>query len=296
MIKKVLLILLLLLLINFIFAGTVGTLPSHQESMESKIKKILKERVDKYGTQFGIVVGIVNEKGSKVINYGKLSRDSSQNVDGSTLFELGSVTKLFSATLLADMVERNEVNLNDPIEKFLPKSIKVPTKDGKKITLLHLVTHTSGLPNTPDNSSRQDDKPGYVGYTKQQLYDFLSNHTLTGGIGSRVQYSNLGMGLLGHILTLRSGIPYEAMVIKRICEPLEMHSTRRKLSPELRKRLAEGKYLDGQVSKHWQIPSLLAGAGGFRSTANDMLKFLAANMGVIKSPLLTAMQKTHMGQ
>ena len=270
MIKKIILILILLLLVSFTVAGEVGTLSAQDESMESKIKKILKERADKYGNQFGIVVGIVNEKGSKVIRYGKLGRDGNQEVNGSTVFELCSVTKIFTAVLLADMVERGEVNLNDPIEKFLPKSIKVPTKNGKKITPLHLATHTSGLPNTPDNSSLQDDKPGYVGYTEQQLYDFLSNYTLTGDIGSRVQYSNLGMGLLGHILTLKSGMPYEAMVIKRICRPLKMNSTRRKLSPELRKRLAVGQYLNGQVTKNWRIPPLLAGAGSFRSTTDDM--------------------------
>jgi CubicO group peptidase (beta-lactamase class C family) len=257
--------------------------------------EVVKERVDKYENRFGIVVGIINQEGSKILSYGKLSKDGPE-VDGDTVFELCSVTKVFTAILLADMVERGEVGLNDPIDKYLPGPVKVPTWNGKKITLLHLATHTSGLPNTPDISSPRENKPGYVDFSVEQLYDFLSNYTLTQEIGSKYQYSNLGMGLLGHVLSLRTGKPYRTLVIERICQPLGMKSSRFKLSPALRSCLAQGQYLDGQVAHKHQIPSLLSGAGGLRSTANDMLKFLAANIGLLKSPLYTAMQKTHTGQ
>jgi CubicO group peptidase (beta-lactamase class C family) len=257
--------------------------------------EVVKGRVDKYEKRFGIVVGIINQEGSKILSYGKLSKDGPE-VDGDTVFELCSVTKVFTAILLADMVERGEVGLNDPIDKYLPESVKIPTWNGKKITLLHLATHTSGLPNTPKISSPRENKPGYVDYSVDQLYDFLSNYTLTREIGSKYQYSNLGMGLLGHVLSLRAGKPYRALIIERICQPLGMKSSRFKLSTALRSRLAQGHYLDGQVPHKHQIPPLLSGAGGLRSTANDMLKFLAANIGLLKPPLYTAMQKTHAGQ
>lgn len=278
-----------------VFTIPHSLLPAQSESMESKIMEVIKERVDKYGKRFGIVVGIINQEGSKILNYGKLSKDGPE-VDGDTVFELCSVTKVFTAILLADMVERGEVGLNDPIDKYLPQSVKVPTWNGKKITLLHLATHTSGLPNSAQKSSPRDNKPGYVDFSVDQLYDFLSNCTLTREIGGKYQYSNLGMGLLGHVLSLRAGEPYRTLIIKRICQPLEMKSSRFKLSPALQSRLAQGQYLDGQVPHKHQIPPLLSGAGGLRSTANDMLKFLAANMGLLKSPLYTAMQKTHAGQ
>ncbi|UCH96397.1 MAG: beta-lactamase family protein, partial [Candidatus Aminicenantes bacterium] len=289
------LILVFMSVLVLMFAIPRAPLTSQGESIEPRIMEVVKERVDKYGKRFGIVVGIVNEKGSKILSYGKLSKDGPE-VGGDTVFELCSVTKVFTAILLADMVERGEVGLNDPIDKYLPGSVKVPTWNGKKITLLHLATHTSGLPNTHRTSSPRDDKPGYVDYTADQLYDFLSNYTLTREIGSKYQYSNLGMGLLGHVLSLRAGIPYRTLVIKRICQPLGMKSSRFKLSPGLRSRLAQGQYLDGQVAHKHQIPPLLSGAGGLRSTANDMLKFLAANIGLLKSPLYTTMQKTHVGQ
>jgi len=278
-----------------VFTIPYSLLTAQSESLESRIMEVVKERVDKYEKRFGIVVGIINQKGSKIISYGKLSKDGPE-VDGETVFELCSVTKVFTAILLADMVERGEVGLNDPIDKYLPKSVKVPTRNGEKITLFHLATHTSGLPSTPQIPSPRDDKPGYVDFSVDQLYDFLSNYTLTGEIGGKYQYSNLGMGLLGHVLSLRAGKPYRTLIIERICQPLEMKSSRFKLSPVLQSRLAQGQYLDGQVAHKHQIPLLLSGAGGLRSTANDMLKFLAANIGLLKSPLYTAMQKTHAGQ
>lgn len=284
-----------LFVLVLVFTIPHSLLPAQSESMESRIMEVVKERVDKYEKRFGIVVGIINQEGSKILSYGKLSKDGPE-VDGDTVFELCSVTKVFTAILLADMVERGEVGLNDPIDKYLPQSVKVPTRNGEKITLLHLATHTSGLPSTPRKSSPRDDKPGYVDFSVDQLYDFLSNSTLTGEIGSKYQYSNLGMGLLGHVLSLRAGEPYRTLVIKRICQPLGMKSSRFELSPALQSRLARGQYLDGQVAHKHQIPPLLSGAGGLRSTANDMLKFLAANIGLLKSPLYTAMQKTHTGQ
>lgn len=289
MVKKVSIIF-LLLFVHFSAVEVRG----YEEPLEAKIQSIIKERVDKYNQDFGIVVGIVSEKGSKIIGYGKLNKKGSRDVDGNTLFELGSITKTFTAVLLADMVERGELGLDDPIDKFLPGSVKPPTWNGKKITLLDLATHTSGLPNTPDNSVKpQDDMPGYENYSEQQLYDFLSHYTLTRAIGSKVEYSNMGMGLLGHILSLKAGLPYDELVIRRICAPLGMNSTLRALPKGLRERMAVGRYLDGQESKGWEMPPVFAGAGGLRSTAGDMIKYLAANLGLLKSPLSAAMQKTH---
>lgn len=266
-----------------------------ENPVEAKIRSIIKERVDKYHRNFGIVVGIVSKKGNQIFSYGKTGKGSPRDVDGDTVFELGSVTKTFTATLLADMVERGELDLDDPIDRFLPGSVKVPTRNGKKIKLIDLATHTSGLPSIPGNSKSRDNIPGYEGYTEQQLFDFLSTYTLTRDIGSKFEYSNMGMGLLGHILSLKTGRPFDELVLERICIPLKMDSTRRELSSELRERQAEGYYLDGQKSKGGRMPPVFAGAGGMRSTANDMLKFLAANMGLIESPILSAFQKTHEG-
>src|SRR5262249_5931730 len=216
-------------------------------------------------------------------------------VNGDSVFEIGSVTKVFTAILLADMVERGEVSLNDPISKYLPESVKTPTRDGKEITLRDLSTQTSGLPRMPNNLSPKDAQNPYADYSVEQMYAFLSNYTLTRDIGAKYEYSNVGVGLLGHILALRAGMDYETLVRTRIAQPLTMDNTRIKLTPEMQARLAKGHNVALKPVANWDLPTL-AGAGALRSTANDLLKFIEANIGLSKSPLLAAMQKTHQPQ
>lgn len=260
---------------------------------QTEVERILQERVDKYKKSVGLIVGLVNDQRSKIISYGKLSQDHNQKPDGNTVFEIGSITKVFTSLLLSDMIERKELRLSDPITNFLPKSVKVPTKDGKEITLLHLATHTSGLPRLPSNFAPKNINNPYADYTVQQMYEFLSNYTLTRDIGAKYEYSNLGSGLLGHILALKAGTDFETLVVTRICGPLKMNSTRIKLSTELQTRMATGHDQTGKTVMNWDIPTL-SGAGALRSTANDMLNFVAANLSLTKSDLSPAMQKTHL--
>ena len=270
-------------------------LPARADVTDEEVKSILQDRIERAKKSVGIVVGLVDDKGVRVITYGKPGEDSKQTLDGNSVFEIGSVTKVFTATLLADMVERGEVSLNDPISKYLPKTVKTPTRDGKEITLLDLSTQTSGLPRLPTNFAPKDPKNPYADYSIDQLYAFLSGYTLTRGIGEKYEYSNLGVGLLGHILALRAGMDYETLVRKRICEPLKMADTKIKLTPELQARLATGHNPMLKPVTNWDLPTL-AGAGALRSTVNDMLKFVAANLGLKKSPLLAAMEKAQQSQ
>lgn len=256
------------------------------------IRGILQDSIDTKKQSVGIVVGVVDKDGSRVVGYGKLAQDRKQEPDGDTVFEIGSITKAFTAILLQDMVERGEVSLDDPISKYLPKSVKVPTRDGKEITLLHLATHTSGLSRLPDNMNPADLSNPYADYTIEQMYDFLSRYSLPRAIGAEYEYSNLGVGLLGHVLALRAGTDYESLVKQRILGPLGMSSTGINLSPELRARLAQGHDTAGRPASNWDLPTL-AGAGALRSTANDLLRFVAANLELTKTPLAPVLQKTH---
>lgn len=265
------------------------------ELTDDQIKSILRERIDVAKKSVGIVVGLIDDKGTRIVSYGKPGQDSTQTVNGDSVFEIGSATKVFTATLLADMVERGEVNLNDPISKYLPKSVKTPTRDGKEITLLNLSSQTSGLPRMPGNFAPKDQTNPYADYSVEQMYAFLSSYTLTRDPGAQYLYSNLGVGLLGHILTLRAGTDYETLVRTRMCQPLKMESTRIKLTSEMQARLATGHNPALKPVANWDLPTL-AGAGALRSTANDLLKFVAANLGLINSPLAAAMQRTHRPQ
>jgi CubicO group peptidase (beta-lactamase class C family) len=126
------------------------------------------------------------------------------------------------------------------------------------------------------------------------MYDFLGNCALSREPGEKYEYSNLGMGLAGHILSLKAGTNYEELVVNQICEPLKMKSTRITLDKEMGERLARG-HVGSVVVKNWDL-SALVGAGALRSTANDMLKYVEANMSPANSPLGQAMQKTHLAQ
>jgi CubicO group peptidase (beta-lactamase class C family) len=259
---------------------------------DSEIKAALHQRVGPAGPIPGIVVGILDQSGSRIFSAGKLGRPNQRAADGDTVFEIGSITKVFTALLLSDMTGRGEIKLDDPISIYLPKSVKVPERNGRAITLLDLATHTSGLPRMPDNFAPKDPENPYADYTVGQMYDFLSHYALTRDIGAEYEYSNIGAGLLGHILALKAGTNYEALVLQRICRPLGMTNTQIALSPDLKARLATGHNSAGQPVANWDIPAL-SGAGALRSTANDLLKFLAANLNPPKSNLGAAMQLTH---
>ena len=247
---------------------------------DAEIRKILADRIDVQKQADAIVVGVIDSSGRRLIAYG--------GVDGDTLFEIGSATKVFTSLLLADAVQRGEVALTDPVSKFLPAGVKVPERGGKKITLADLATHTSGLPRLPTNFAPKDMSNPYADYTVQQLYDFLSHYELPRDIGAQYEYSNLGAGLLGHALALRAKMSYEALVRTRILDPLKMKSTAITLSDALQKRLAAGHDPRGGIARNWDVPTL-AGAGALRSSANDLLEFLSAELGLTKSPLASAM-------
>jgi serine-type D-Ala-D-Ala carboxypeptidase/endopeptidase len=186
------------------------------------------------------------------------------------------------------MVQRGEVALSDSAAKYLPPNVKMPERGGRSIALVDLSTHTSGLPRLPSNLELKDPANPYATYSADQLYRFLSSYTLTRDIGSQYEYSNLGGGLLGHILSLRAGIAYEPLVRSRILEPLHMSSTGIALSAEMRQRMAVGHDNKLESVPNWDFLAL-AGAGALRSTANDMLTFLAAELGSTKTPLAPAM-------
>ncbi|MDD5679353.1 MAG: serine hydrolase [Kiritimatiellae bacterium] len=278
------------LIVALLFLWAVPILDAGENTpADAAIEGILRERIDAAKQGVGIVVGLVDEKGQQIICFGKLSRDSDRMVDGNTVFEIGSATKVFSGLLLADEVERGEMKLDDPISKYLPPAVKVSTRNGRQITLLDLATHASGLPRMPDNFAPRDANNPYADYTVEQMYAFISGYTLPRDIGAAYEYSNLGAGLLGHIIARKAGADYESLVRERICGPLGMTNTQVVLSPALKARLATGHNPAREPVPNWTLPTL-AGAGALRSTANDMLKFIAGNLGLTQSTLQPAMQ------
>ena len=277
-----------LLVLALTMASAAQPRPASSVLSDEEIRKILVERIDVQHQSVGIVVGVVTPEGHRIVSYGHLAQGDPRTLNGDTIFEIGSATKVFTSLLLADMVQHGQVALDDPVSKYLPKTVKMPQRNGRSITLVDLATHTSGLPRLPDNMTSKDPGNPYADYTVDQLYQFLSSYELKRDIGSQYEYSNLGGGLLGHVLALRAGTDYQSLVISRICDPLDMRSTRITLTPEMKARLAVGHDVGMEAVENWDLPTL-AGAGALRSTANDLLKFLAANLGYVRSPLAPAM-------
>jgi CubicO group peptidase (beta-lactamase class C family) len=263
-----------------------------------EIHEILVRRIDQQKQAVGIVVGVIEPAGRRVVAYGNLAHGDPRPLDGDTIFEIGSVSKVFTSLLLADMVNRKEVTLDGPAVKYLPENVKMPERSGKSITLLDLSTHSSGLPRDPSNLKLNlahgaiDAANPFAYCSVDDLHQFLSGYMLPRDPGSEFEYSNIGAGLLGRILTCRAGTDYESLIRIRITEPLSMSDTGITLSPSMRQRMASGHRanLAAVASKDWDPSHALTGAGALRSSANDMLTFLEAFLGYRESPLAPAMK------
>jgi D-alanyl-D-alanine-carboxypeptidase/D-alanyl-D-alanine-endopeptidase len=289
--------------------------PSLQKKIEEqkifkitdKLKETIQSLVNNNKTNAAIVVGLVDPNGTQFYGYGNMSNANPITVDKDTIFAIGSITKVFTTILLADMVNSGLVNLDDPIEKYFPPSVKAPTYNGQKIILENLATHTSGLPEFPgshcvSNFNGTDDEDSLQtrlffiecdkNYTFDQLYQDLSNTTLTSEPGSKFEYSTFGISLLGHILALKSGISYDRLLEERILNVLGMNSTSIVLSDAQKSRLAIG-HLNGQELPFWNTSRPIAPAGGLHSSVADMLKFASANLGLIDTKINTAMKESH---
>jgi len=258
-----------------------------------EIEKLLRERVNSERNQTSIVVAVVDEQGTKFFSYGKTAKQATAALSNeNTVFEIGSITKVFTGILLAEAVKRGEVKLEDPISKCLPENVTTPKFNGKEITLLHLISHTSGLPFKPDNLNPSNFENPYADYTVKQMYEFLGKYQLTHNPGSNFEYSNLGVGLLGHILSLRTKTTYENLVKTRILRPLGMNHTAITLTPKMKANLAVGYNEDGDQTSNWDLPTL-AGAGALHSTASDMAKFISANLGFITTSISPSLVEAH---
>ncbi len=269
---------------------TIATLaPAFGATIPESVKEVVRNRVD--NGQASMVIALVDADGVDYFAYGKTALDGGTTPDENTVYEIGSITKVFTAILLVDMKNRGEVALDDPIGKYLPEGAKSPQRDGKSITLERLSEQTSGLPRMPTNFRPKDPGNPFADYTPEQLYAFLSGYELKRGIGERFEYSNVGVGLLGNLLERASGKSYEQLTVERIADVLGMPDTRVVFTEGMTQRLAPG-YIGTNRSQNWDLPTL-AGAGALRSTAKDMVTFIQANLGLVETPLRAAMDETH---
>lgn len=229
------------------------------------------------GETVGVVIGLAAPDGVVYFSHHREAKGDPREFDAHTIFEIGSITKVFTAMLLVDTARRGEVRLDDRVDRFLPDSVAESLAKRPPITLLDLATHRSGLPRMPDNFDPADAENPYADYSAEKLYEFLRSWAAANDRDRDFEYSNVGTGLLGHALTRATGKSYETLLRDRIADPLGMADTRIELTDEQKKRLAAG-HLDDKQVKGWTLDALV-GAGGVRSTVSDMIRFVSAFLG-----------------
>jgi len=271
-----------------VVAVATSSLPVHAApTIPSDVKDCVKAIVDE-GICPGIVIGLLDESGPTFWAYGDMTYDG-KPVDRKTIFEIGSISKAYTATLLCQLVKEGKCQLDDPIQEYLPDGVTAPTRGGKSITLRHLASHRSGLPRMPDNFAPADPNDPFVDYTPKRMYDFLQSVELKRDIGSEYEYSNYATGLLGSLLARIDGKDsYEQLLVERLAKPLELSDTRLTLDDKQSKRFADG-HANGRKVDHWGF-NALAGCGAINSTARDVLRFVYFNLGMKDCELSDAMK------
>lgn len=206
--------------------------------------------------------------------------------DDTTRFEIGSITKVLTVLAAQCLVGQGTWRWSDAVWPLLPTDIRPGTDDGT--TLDMLATHTAGLPRLPDSWLARLDSAAdpYAALTPTDVFAaYASGEGRTPWARAKEDYSNLGMGLLGHLMERRTGETYDALVQRLILRPLGMTNTSIALTPEQARQLVPGRDPDGKVSAPWTFGAL-AGAGAYRSTIEDMVTLLRAAVDMTPVPHL----------
>lgn len=294
--------------------GSAGSSSAEEAEEEDPVQRVLRERVDEYGQTVGVVAGIIRGINRYVYAHGTLNRGTIRRVSGMTVFEIGQLSSLYTTAMLSLMVQRGDVNLTDEVSAYLPEMVTVPTTPaGNPILIEHLATHTSGLPRLPDNLVSEDPADPLKGYSVELMYAFLGRYAEAQRDGyefpfdfedpdgegtldregeersdtpgrdepeDRYAYSDLGMGLLGHVLERAADESYDVLIRELLGDPLKLANTANASTPSMRTYLATG-HDDGRRPVPAWSDTTLVGGTGLRSNLLDMMTLVSASMGII---------------
>jgi serine-type D-Ala-D-Ala carboxypeptidase/endopeptidase len=264
--------------------------------------KNLEESIDKEanlyiqeGNSIGLVIGVVKNGKTFIKGYGTIKKEKQILPDSLSIFELASTSKLFTTSTLQLLVDKGQLKLDDKIQTILTDKVKISSL-GQNTTLLHLATHLSGFPSLPNSfiAKMNDEKNPYKDLVTKDIYDYLRTCEGKQAEGN-FEYSNFGMGLLGHLLELKSGTKYEILVTKKLLGPLQMKNTFVTLDSINKKSIVEGYDENGNPSPIW-TDNVLTGAGSFLSNASDMIKFIKANLHEEETSISKSLIQTHKRQ
>lgn len=251
---------------------------------EEEIGRILTRRIDEERQSIGMVVGLVSANGRRVTAQGARSLSDSRAPAADSLFNIGSIAKLFTAVLLADAVRRGELRMDDPVQRFLPPGYSVPDFEGRQITLTDLATHTSGLPTVPDDFPPETDLAAQARYDRGRFASSLARVRLTEAPGTRWNYSNFNFALLAEALAFSAQTDFAALMGRRVLAPLGLSDTYLSLASAPSDRVIPFHDFEGREIPQ-ELTPVLPGSGGMYSCANDLLTFASAFMHIHRTPL-----------
>jgi CubicO group peptidase (beta-lactamase class C family) len=258
-------------------------------TLDKAVDNIMQPFMEQLNT-VGASIVIFKDDQTYYYGYGETAKGNNSIPDNHTIFEIGSISKTFTATLLADAVSKGKIKLDDRVNEYLPDSIPLISFDGVPVTIQSLMNHSSGIPRMPSNFGNSKFDP-YIDYDDSKMFRFYKNFKPTRKPGDKYEYSNLAVGTVGVILERINKDSYENILIKTICKPLGMNDTKVSLGAKDSVRFAKG-YSDGNFAAPWNFKAFMA-AGGIRSTASDMIRYAQAQLFTASSSLHNDIQLTH---
>jgi CubicO group peptidase (beta-lactamase class C family) len=253
---------------------TCMTLAAEPFTHEQQIREYVQPYLD-HEVCNALSIGVIHGDRQWIAHFGQLSDEQPESPHDDTMYEIGSVSKVFTGLLLAEAVQAGVVKLDQPIGSMVNQLQQANPAVGESITLLQLATHNSGLPRLPDNLAPANPSNPYADYGRDRLIDFLCRVKPNDQPDTVTAYSNLGVGLLGDLLAAEAAIDYDTLLKEKITKPLNMNDTTVLLSDAQRPRIAPPHNVGMEADTLWDFDALV-GAGGIRSTVPDMLRFIEA--------------------
>lgn len=263
---------------------------------DKRINEIIAPYANSSSTA-SLSIGIFKDNQTSYYGYGETKKGNNTIPDSETLYEIGSITKTFTALLMIDYLQTNSLSIENPINNFLPSDIPIVQHDGNPIRIKHLLNHTSGLPRLPDDfETGMDPNNPYKHYDSSKVYSYLKNFTLQINPGQTWEYSNLGAGLSGIILERQNHKSYEQLLIEKICTPLGLGKTKITLNSADSSNFAFGYNSYGRQVPYWDDMNAFKGAGAIKSNAKDLIAYgkniLNSQSSVLKTQIETCLNIT----